>query len=83
MKITIPNIDRLNMHIVYYWILQAHSISCIIETCSCMVIAFTSLNCCKAGLVSYDFNLVFLHNINRAIEVINNETVAITNRKHL
>ena len=31
MKITMPKIDRLNMHIVYHWILQVHSISCITE----------------------------------------------------
>ena len=37
MKITIPNIDRLNTHIVYHWNLQVHSISCITETYSCLV----------------------------------------------
>ena len=59
MKITIPNIDRLNMHIVYHWLLQVHSISSIIETCSCLVTVSTSLNCCKVRLVTKDFNFVF------------------------
>ena len=37
MKIIIPNIDIINMYIVYHWILQVHSISYITETCSCLV----------------------------------------------
>ena len=81
MKTTIPNINRLNMHIVYHWILQVHSISCIIETCSCLVTASTSLNCCKTRLVIHDFNLVHLHIINTTIEVTTNEVIAVTNRK--
>ena len=55
--------DRLNMHIVYYWILQVHSLSCVIETCSCLVTMSTSLICCKARLVTKDFNLVCLHSL--------------------
>ena len=54
MKITIPNIDIINMHIVK---LQVHLISCIVETCSCLVTVSTSLNCCKAIVVIKDFNL--------------------------
>ena len=57
MKITMPKIDRLNMHIVYHWILQVHAISCITETCSCLVTIPTSLNCCKARPVTKDFTL--------------------------
>ena len=81
MKITIPNIDRLNTHIVYHWILQVHSITCIFETCSCLVTASTSLNCCKVRLVTKDFNLACLHIMNRTIEVTTNEIIGITNRK--
>ena len=83
MKITIPNIEGLNMHIVYHWILQVHSISCITETGSCLVTASTSLNCCKVRLVTKAFNLVCLHIMNRAIAVTNNEIMAVTNRKGL
>ena len=61
MKTTMPKIDKHNMHIVYHWILQVHSISCIIETCSCLVTMPTSLICCKVRLVTKDFNLVCLH----------------------
>ena len=61
MKITMPKIDWLNMHIVYHLILQVHSISCVIDTCSCLVTAPTSLNCSKARLVTNDFNLMCLH----------------------
>ena len=32
MKTAMPKIDRLNMHIVYHWILQVDSISCVMET---------------------------------------------------
>ena len=81
MKITIPNINRLNMHFVYHWILQVHSISCIIETCSCLVTASTSLHCIKARLVTRDFNLVCLHIINKTIKVTTNEIIAVTKRK--
>ena len=31
-KITMPKIDIINMHIVYHWILQVHTISCVTET---------------------------------------------------
>ena len=61
MKITIPKIERLNMHIVYRWILKVHSILCIIQTCSCLVTASTSLNYCKVRLVTKDVNLACLH----------------------
>ena len=46
MKTTMPKHDKLNMHIVYHWILQVYSISCIIETCSYLVNEPTSLSCC-------------------------------------
>ena len=77
MKITIPNIDRLNMHTVYHWILQVHSISHIAETCSCLVTASTFINCCKARFVTKDFNLVCLHIMNRTIEVTINKIIAV------
>ena len=80
-KTTIPNIDIFNMHIVYHWILQVHSIPCNIEICSGLVTAPTSLICCKARLVTNDFNLVFLHIINKTIAVTNNEIIVVTNRK--
>ena len=81
MKIIVPNIDRCNMYIVYNWILQVHSISCIVETCFSLVTMSNSLNCCKARLVTKDFNLVCLHIMNRTIEVTTNEKIAVTNRK--
>ena len=76
MKITIPNIDIINMHIVYHWILQEHSVSCITDTCSCLVTASTS-NCCKARLVTKDFILACFNIMYKIIEV----TIAVTNRK--
>ena len=81
MKTTIPNVDILKMHIVYHWILQVHSISCITEAYSCLVTASTPLNCCKAKLVTNCFNLVYLHIINIGTEVTNNWKIAATNRK--
>ena len=84
METTLPNIDILNMHIVYHWILQVHSISCIVEIDSCLVTASTSLICCKARLVTNDFNLVWLHIINRTTKVTNNKIIAvIKTEKHL
>ena len=82
-KITMPKIDRLNMNIVYHWILQVHSISHVTETCSCLVTMPTSLNCCKARLVAKDFNLACLHIIYTTIDVTSNEIIAVTNRKSL
>ena len=81
MKIDMPKIDRLNMYIVYYWILQVHSISCIIEMCSCLATVPTSLICCKARLVTKDFNFVCLHIIYKTIIVTTNEIITVTNRK--
>ena len=77
-----PNIDRLNMHIVYHWILQVHSISCVIETCSCLATIPTSLIRCKARQVTKDFNFVSLHIIYKTIDVTTNEIIAVTNRKN-
>ena len=81
MKITIPNIDRLNMHIVYHWILQIYSISYSTETCSCLVTVFTSLNCCNVRLVNKDFNFACLYIMKRSIKVTTNEIISVTNRK--
>ena len=81
MKITIPNIDIINMHIVYHWILQVYSISCITETYSCLVNASTSLDCCIARLVTKDFNLVCLHIRYRTINVSTNKIIAVASRK--
>ena len=81
MKIIMPKIDKPNMNIVYYCILQVHSISCVIETCSCLVTVPTSLICCKARLVTEDFNFVCLHIIYIIIYVTTNEVIAVTNRK--
>ena len=83
MKIIVPKIDRLNMHIVYHWILQVHSISCVTETCSCLVTVPTSLNCCKTRLVTKDFNLVCLHIMHKTIDVTTNEIIAVINRKNV
>ena len=81
MKTTIPNIGIPNMHIVYHWILQVHSISCKAEICFCLVIVPTSLICCKARLVTNDFNLVCLHIINKTTVITNNKIIAVTNKK--
>ena len=82
-KITIPKMDRLNMYIVYQWILQVHSISCIIETCSCLATVPTSLNYCKVRLVTKDINLACLYIMHRSIEVASNEIKVVTNRKNV
>ena len=81
MKIIMPKIDRLNMHIVYHWILQVHSISCIIKTFSCLATVPTSLICCKARLVTKDFSVVCLHIICITTDVSTNKITAVTNRK--
>ena len=81
METTIPNINILNMDVVYHWILQVQSISCIKEICSCLVTAAASLNCCKTRLVTNDFNLVCLHIMNKTTEVTNNEIIEVKNRK--
>ena len=70
------------MHNVYHWILQVYSISCITETCSCMVTASTSLNCCKVRLVTKDFNLGCMHIVYKMCDVTTNEIIAVTNRKN-
>ena len=81
MKITIPTIDIMNIHLVYHRILQVHSISCITETCSCLVTVSTSLNCYKVRLVTKDFNFACLHIMYRTIGVTTNEVTAVTNSK--
>ena len=81
MKLTTPIIDRFNIHIVCHWILKVHSISYIVKICSCLVTVSTSLNGCKARLVTRDFNLVCLHIMKRTIEVITTKIMAVTNRK--
>ena len=78
-----PKIERLNMHIVYQWILQVHSVSCLIETCSCLITMPTSLICCKARLVTKDFNFVCLHIIYNTIDVTTNKMIAVLNKKCL
>ena len=74
-------IDRLNMYIVHHWIFQVHSISGIIETCSHLVTASTSLNCCKVRLVTKDFNIACLHIMYKTIDATTNKIMTITNRK--
>ena len=69
------------MHIMYYWILHVHSISCKTEICSCLVTGLTIFICCKARLVTNDFNLICLHIINKSTKVTTNEMIAETNRK--
>ena len=81
MKITIPNIDSLNIHNVYHWILEVHSISCIVKTCSCLVTATISLNYIKARLVTRDIYLACLHTMNRHSEVATNKIMTVANRK--
>ena len=71
------------MHIVYHWILQVHAISCITETCFCLVTMSTSLNSYKVRMVTKAFNLVYLHIMYRTIDVSINKILAVTNRKHL
>ena len=60
--------------------LQVHSISHIIETCSCLATTPTSLICCKARLVTKDFYFTCLHIIYITIVVPTNENIAVTNR---
>ena len=69
------------MHIVHHWFLQVHSISCVIETCFCLVTMPTSHICCEARLVTKEFNLVCFHTIYKTIDVTTNEIMAVTNRK--
>ena len=59
--LTKPKIDKHNMSMVYYWILQVYSISCTIETCSCLANVPTSFICCKARVVIIDLSFVCLH----------------------
>ena len=71
------------MHTVYHWILQVHSISCVIETCSCLVAMPTSLNCCEARLFTKVFNLACLFIIYKTIDVTTNEIIAVKTEKCL
>ena len=78
-KIMMPKIDKLN--IVHLWILQVHSISCILETCSCLATTPTSPICCKARLVTKDLNFICLHIIYITIVVATNNIIAVINIK--
>ena len=69
------------MNIVDHWILQVHSILCIIETYSCLATMPTSLICYKARLVTKDFNFVCLHIININFDVTTNKIITVTNKK--
>ena len=51
-KVTNPKIDKLSIWIVYYCIIQVHSISCTIVTLSCSATTPTSFICCRAKLVT-------------------------------
>ena len=59
---------------------KIHSISCVIETCSCLATMPSSLICCKARLVIKDFNFVCLHIIYKTIDKTTNEIIAVANR---
>ena len=43
----------------------------------------TSLICCKARLVTKDFNFVYLHIIYITIDITTNKIIAVTNRKNV
>ena len=81
MKITMPKNDKLSMIIVYHCILQVHSISCTIETCSCLATVPTSFICYKASLATSNISVVCLHNIYITIVATTNEIITVTNRK--
>ena len=78
-----PQIDRANMHIVYHWILQVHSISSVNDTCSHLVTMPTSFLCCKVRLVTKDFNFICLHIIYKVIDVTTYEIIAVTIRQNI
>ena len=81
MIIIMAKITKPNVTIVYHCILQVHSISCIIETCSRF--ASAPLIYCKARLGTNDFNFACLHIIYITIDVTANEIIVVMNRKHL
>ena len=72
-----PKITKPNVAIVHHCSLQAHSI----EMYSCLDITFASPICCKAILVTNDFNFECLHTIYTTIAVTTNDIIAVTNRK--
>ena len=78
-KSTKPKIDTLNTKIVYYCILQIHSIFDV--TSSYLVTAPTSFICCKAILVTRVLNFICLHTMYITIVVTNNEIITVTNTK--
>ena len=83
MKVTKPKIDKLSMSMVCHQILQVHSISCSVETCSCLATAPTSFICCKARLFTRDFSFMCLHNIYITMVVTTYEIIVVTNRKNI
>ena len=80
-KMIMPKITKPNVAIVYHFILQVHSISYIIEICSCLDTTSAHLICCKAILVTRDFNFVCLHTIYITTVVTTNDIIAVKNRK--
>ena len=81
MKFIMPQTAKMYMNIVYHRILKVHSTSCVIEACSCVATVPTFLICCKARLVTKDFNFVCLHITYITIDVTTNGIIAVTNRK--
>ena len=79
MKIMMPKTTKYNVTFMYHWVLQVHSISCIIEICSCFA-SFPPI-CCKTRLVTRDFNFACLYIIYITIDVMTNEIIVVTNRK--
>ena len=72
-KSNIPSVK-----IVYYCILQVHSIY---HNASCVVTKLTSFICCKERLVTTVLSFMSLHGIEITNTVASNGAIAVTNRK--
>ena len=71
----IPNRTNSKIAIVYHYVLQVQWISLIISCSNAMSIPFI---CCKAILVTKDFNLACSHTIYDTITVTTNDIKAVT-----
>ena len=80
-KSTIPIIDQINIKLVYYCILQIHSIFGMIT--SCLGTAPTSFIYCKARLVTKVLRFMCLHSVYITMVVTNIEIIAVINRKNV
>ena len=80
-KCTKPEVDKLDIKIMYYCVFQVHSIFGANVIPSCLVSTPTSFMCCKTRPVTKALSFVCLHSIYITIVVTYIKIIAVTNRK--